>query len=393
MKTLAASALAAAAALFAASPAMAVCTAANAFSYAFASQAATQLAYGSTYNYTASTTGGATRPFTVAVLQNGMTSTMAASVQMPRIGNTHTGPDATKNNLVIGGAFGSRTADMASGTRTASAVFTFAQPVRDFAVTVHDIDFGANQFRDWLMVTGVGGAVTYTPALTTPHGNNNATGGPRTAAASSVTFGPGTTPVTLTASQGAGTATAGNNSNTGTVTATFAQPVTVITVRYGNAPLTSGETVTGQQAIGIEGISFCPMPQVTVAKTSEPIAGPLGAYDLPGNDVTYSFTVTNTGGSPVDAGTLILTDALPARITFRNTSLDATTGAPFAINAGTSGVTLPAGSGAFSNNGGASYAYAPAAGYDAAVNAIRVTPSGSMAANSSFTVSFVGRVK
>jgi hypothetical protein len=60
---------------------------------------------------------------------------------------------------------------------------------------------------------------------------------------------------------------------------------------------------------------------------------------------------------------------------------------------GTTGLTMGAADIAYSNNGGASYGYTPAAGYDAAINAIRLNPKGSMAANSSFTVRFRVRIK
>lgn len=374
-------------------PAHAACAAASQYNFVYASQAAGAVPYGATRTYTATTTGGATQTFSVVVTANGQTTSTVNGTTLPAIGTLITGPDATKNDLILGGTFSGRTADISTGTRAVSATFTFATPVRDFSVVVHDIDFSANQYRDWLMVTGVGAGITYTPALTSPWGNSNASGGARTATNSSVTFGPSTTPINVTVQQGVGSGLSGNNSDTGTVTATFAQPVTSITVRYGNAPLTGTETTTGQQGIGIQGVSFCPMPQITLAKTSDPIAGTFGTYDLPGEDVRYTFTVTNTGGSPVDAGTIVFTDALPANIVFRNTSLDGATGAPFSISPGTSGVTLPAGSGVFSNNTGASFSYVPSVGYDTGVNAIRITPSGSMAANSSFSVSFVGRIK
>ena len=45
------------------------------------------------------------------------------------------------------------------------------------------------------------------------------------------------------------------------------------------------------------------------------------------------------------------------------------------------------------HNGGGSYAYSPASGYDAAVNAIRLAPQGTMAPNSTFTIRFRAQVK
>lgn len=380
-------------AAMAAVPAGAVCTAGAQYNFLFANQPAGSLAYGSSYSYSAANVTGGTRAFTMALAQNGLTGVTIGTTQLPAVSTLITGPDSSQRDLVIGGIFGGRTSDIAGNTRVITATFTFAQPIRDFAITLHDVDFTANQYRDWVMITGTAGAATYTPAMISPWGNSNAAGGARTNASSSVTFGPGSTPLTMPASQAAGSGASGNNSDTGTITASFAQPVTSVTLRYGNAPLGTGETVTGQQGLGIAGISFCPMPSLTVAKTSAPVAGALGAYNLPGNDVTYTLTVTNSGASPVDAGTIVLTDVLPANVTFRNTVLDAASGLPFALAAGTSGVSLASTSGAYSNDAGASWGYSPAAGYDPAVTGVRVTPTGTLAANSSFAISFVARVK
>lgn len=123
-------------------------------------------------------------------------------------------------------------------------------------------------------------------------------------------------------------------------------------------------------------------------------AGSPDRFNAPGSDVAYTLTVTNSGGSPVDLGSLVLTDVLPANVTFYNGDYDPAvpgTG-PFQLTAGSSGVTLAAGGRAYSNNNGSTYAYTPASGYDANVDAVRLTPTGSMAANSSFTIRFRARI-
>jgi uncharacterized repeat protein (TIGR01451 family) len=379
-------------ALVPASPAFAGCAVSAQYTFAFSGRPAATLAYGSTYTYTAATSGGASQNFAVQLTQNGMTSTVVSSTQLPAIGTLVTGSTTTARDLVIGGIFGGRTTDITSSTRVATVTFTFTQPIRDFSMTVHDVDFTSGQYRDWLMITGTSASGTYTPVMSSPPGNGNATGAPRTATGSAVTYGPVSSPVSVTASQVAGVGASDNNSDQGNVTASFAQPVTSVTLRYGNAPLVSGESGTGQQAIGIAGIGFCPMPQIAVTKASAPMTGTLGAYNIPGNDILYTLTVTNAGASPVDASSIVLSDVLPAGVTFRNTVLDATSGTPFSISAGSSGVTLSAASPAYSNNGGSTWSYTPVSGYDANVRAVRVTPSGSMAANSSFAISFVARI-
>lgn len=381
----------------AASSAHAGCPAANQYNFLFNSQAAATLSYTGTYTYTATSTALGNQNFTVSFLANGQSSNVAGGVTMPAI-NALINDDNSSRFLVVGGIFTGRTADITTNTRVVVTTFTFPTPVRDVTVSTSDIDFAANQFRDWFMAVGRNGAGTYVPAIITPFGQANNTG-PYTNGSSSVTLGPVTTPGTVTASQALGTGAAPNTDNTGNVTVSFAQPVTSIELRYGNYPYTSGENTTGQQAIGFKGISWCPMPSLTVAKTSAPYSDPQnGATNpklIPGGDLLYTLTVTNSNSSPVDLSTAILTDPLPVNVTFYNGDIDdsgpLTTN--FSFNAGTSGLTFAAGNLTYSNNAGASYAYTPAAGYDANVTALRFAPQGMMAANSSFSLTFRAQVK
>ena len=315
---------------------------------------------------------------------------------MPNIGNLITDGVAARN-LVIGSIFTGRTADVSTNTRVVVTRFTFPVPIRDFSVQVNDIDFTANQFRDWLQVNGVNGAANYDPSLATPHGTNNTVPGPHAAAASSQLVGATTTPLNLTIRQSAGTGASSNTANTGTITASFVQPVTVVEVRYGNYPLTGTETLSGQQAIGIQSLSYCPVPNLTVAKSSSVFSDGISGTNpkaIPGADVIYSLTVTNDNSSPVDLNQTLLTDLLPPNVTFYNGDID--NGGPLTANyeflPGSSGLTLAAANITYTNNNGASYAYSPSAGYDATVDGLRVNPQGSMAANSSFTVRFRARV-
>jgi len=248
-------------------PAAAVCPANNLYSFLFSSQAAATLAYGSTYTYTATTPGGATQTFTVGFTQNDLTSTTVAGQVRPNISNSHNGGGAV-NALVVGGILSGRTASIAGATRVMVTTLSFPIPVRDVTFTVHDVDFGANQFRDWLQITGTG-AATYTGSHTTPFGTNNGAG-PYNNASSSLNLGPVAAPFAITAQQAVGTGVSGNTSTTGNITASFIQPVTSVQIRYGNHPYTAGENTTGQQAFSINGVSFCPMPNLTVTKTSAP---------------------------------------------------------------------------------------------------------------------------
>jgi uncharacterized repeat protein (TIGR01451 family) len=298
---------------------------------------------------------------------------------------------------MVGGTFAGRTANVAGATRVIVTRFTFAVPIRDLTIQVNDLDFAVDQYRDWLQVTGSNGAATYIPSLTTPFGNNNTVPGPHTAAGSTMTIGATTTPYALTQSQATGTATSGNNDDAGTLTASFAQPVTVVELRYGNFPYSgSDNNGTGQQAYGIQRIGFCPMPQLTAVKSSTPYvtaATDPARFNIPGADVVYAITLANTGGSDAELNGVVMTDVLPANMTYYNGDFDGAgpVAGPFDIAFG-GGTAVSTGVVEFSNNGGASYGYTPGAGYDAAVDAIRMSATGTVPPGGTATVRFRARI-
>jgi hypothetical protein len=389
-----------ASACFGAVPARADCPAANRYSFSFGTAAAVAMRYDTSYNYTATNGLGQTQTITVSFAVNGTATptTTVGGLATPAIANLITDGIAT-NNLVIGAIFGARTASITGGTNVVATTLAFSTPIRDLAFQLNDLDFNANQFRDWMHVSGSSSAGSYVPSIVTPWATNNGSGA-KSSASSSLVLGAATTPFSQTASEGIGTSASGNNATTGTITASFAQPVTSATLRYGNYPLTTGETVTGQQAYGIQTISFCAMPVVTAAKTSAPWSDPVNGTTnpklIPGGDLIYTLTVTNGNQSSLDGVDLpALTDVLPSTVTFYNGDID--DGGPLTGNfefiPGTSGMSLAAGNITYSNNGGATYGYTPAAGYDTAAQALRFAPTGVFAANSSFQIRFRAQIK
>lgn len=371
------------------------CPSANKFNFSFANQTAATLSYGGTYNYSAASTALGSRSFSVSWTTNGVASAAAGGVNLPAISNLVTDGVAAEN-LVIGGVLTGRTSSITGSTRVIVTKFTFATPIRDFTMQVNDIDYAFDAFRDWIHVSGVNGAGTYVPTMSTTFGNNNS-GSASQATGSSVFFGPSANPP-ASANEAGGISESVNNSTTGTISIVFPQPVTEVRIRYGNYSLQSGETQTQQQAFGIQSISFCPVPQLTVTKTATPLItdanDPL-RFNVPGADVIYSLTVANSDSSPVDVDSMQMSDLLPTSLTFYNGDMDGA--GPVTSNydfvAGASGLTLAASNLAYTNDNGATYAYSPVTGYDANVKGLRFSPQGAMAANSSFTVRFRARIK
>jgi uncharacterized repeat protein (TIGR01451 family) len=367
------------------------CSTQNRFEYSFAAQPAAALNYATTYNWTAANPLGATQAFSAAFFINGLSSTSVAGNTMPRITNLiNDGAPTTANNLMIGGTLSARTTNITSNVSVMRVTFTFPVDIREFTIQVNDIDFATNQYRDWLHIQGVNGANTYVPTITTPFGNTNGSG-PFTATNSTLQLGASTTPLTVGASEAIGNATSGNNINNGTLTATFAQPVRTVVLSYGNSAQAPGGTTSGQQAYGIQFIRFCPMPNIVANKTSALVATTgIDSFHVPGAFVDYTIQVQNTGGSTVDLNSTVIADLLPSGVTYFHGDIDPGSAGTqtFVFTPGTSGLTLAAGNVGYSNNNGASYAYAPATGLDTNVDGLRFSPQGTMAANSSFTVRF-----
>lgn len=364
----------------------ATCSGGNQYAFSFASQPTTQLAYGSTYSYTATRSAGGNVNFTVRLTGTNLSSRTVGGETMPRITTLMSG--GTTRHLTFGGTFTGRTASITGTSRVIVVTFTFPNPIVSFSMTADDVDYGTNQFRDWIAVTGSDGTSTYTPTMSTPWGNNNS--GTSTASGSSIAFGTRTAaPALGSATQMVGIGTSDIGAATGRFTASFAQPVTRVTLRYGNYP---GESPTGQQAMGISDIAFCELPSLQFAKSSAPATGTLGAFALPGSDVIYTLTVTNPSGTSVDAGSIVLNDTLPPEVTFRNMAFDGTTSLPVKL-VSSGGLTLTVGALSYRQSGGTAFGYTPSAGYDGQVAELRIAPGGELAPNSSAVFEFRAQVK
>jgi uncharacterized repeat protein (TIGR01451 family) len=143
-----------------------------------------------------------------------------------------------------------------------------------------------------------------------------------------------------------------------------------------------------------------------IAKSSAVYSDPLNDMTnpklIPGSYVYYTVTVENPGGVPVTSGSIVITDPTPAGLSLYVANLPGSTG-PLLFGAGSSGSTYAFSGLAsttddleFSNNGGTTWTYVPAAnsaGVDPAVTHMRIRPKGTMAAGSSFTLNFGYLVK
>jgi uncharacterized repeat protein (TIGR01451 family) len=247
--------------------------------------------------------------------------------------------------------------------------------------SVFDVDFGANQFADQLIVTGSNGGSAVTPTLT--NGNVNFVSG------NSVI----------------GDGGADNNSATGNVVVTFTQAVDTVVIRYGNA--NTAPANPGQQGIGVHDLFFCtPNVDISVSKISSIIADPINGTTnpkaIPGATVEYLITVTNIGVDAAFADTVRVLDDGPADAKM---CLIDRSGGPviFGDPGSNSGLTYQYGGSLgvvgdlgvttddleFSNNNGASFGYTPVddgTGCDGNITDFRVNPEGAFAGGGNFTI-------
>jgi len=145
---------------------------------------------------------------------------------------------------------------------------------------------------------------------------------------------------------------------------------------------------------------------LSIAKTSlaysDPVNGLTNPKLIPGGFANYSLTVTAPSSTAPTAGSVIVTDAIPVDLSLFVGTYAPGPG-PILFAAGSSGLTYGftslsnnADDLEFSNNGGASWTYAPAAdanGVDDSITHVRIRPKGAMAPGSSFTINLRARVK
>jgi hypothetical protein len=157
-----------------------------------------------------------------------------------------------------------------------------------------------------------------------------------------------------------------------------------------------------------------PAPSLTTILShplvSDPSNGAVNPKAIPGAVLLYSLNVSNGSAGYPDSNSVAVVQSVPAQASLYVGDLGGAGSGPVAFAQGTpsSGLSYAYSSLAsttddiaFSNNGGASFGYAPVAdanGYDAAVTHIRVSPKGLFAGASgsgspSFTISYRIKVK
>lgn len=284
----------------------------------------------------------------------------------PVTSQTLTGGYAPANNVYFGYDFTNR-------TDYATIAITLPTAVPGAQFQIYDVDLGS--WADKITVTGTYNGATVYPTLTNGVANY------------------------VIGHEAYGSAGAGNTTADGNLTVTFQSPIDSITITYGNH--SGAASNPGGQVIGLADITWCkPYANLSVTKISsvlsDPVNGTTNPKAIPGALVDYLITISNSGVSAADSGSVVISDSGPANAKL---CFDANgTGTPVAFTDGSpvSGLTysyISLGSTTdnlqFSNDNGSTWTYVPTAdadGCDAAVTNFRLTPQGAFKPSSSFTL-------
>ncbi len=165
-------------------------------------------------------------------------------------------------------------------------------------------------------------------------------------------------------------------------------------------------TDPGSQQLGIYDLTYNKIMPLLSSLKSVAMVGTSGnaSFAIPGNDVYYTLTVTNSGDGTVDTDTLFLADPLPTQVEFFNGDIDGAgpaTGAVYFTQTG-AGLTFTLATDVKYSNAVsapanfAACAYTPSAGYDPNVRYLCLNPKGKMLAGSpdpTFSLQFRARIK
>ncbi|MBI5971264.1 MAG: DUF11 domain-containing protein [Deltaproteobacteria bacterium] len=164
---------------------------------------------------------------------------------------------------------------------------------------------------------------------------------------------------------------------------------------FWNATVTAKEgaenTIT-DTAIGTFYVTVSPSLTVlkSVQVSSDPVNGAANPKAIPGAEMLYTITVTNSGSGTVDGGTMVITDPIPANTSICVSILCSNPPVTWSCSAApvcglsygyATDVTYSSAVG-----GGAPFTYTPVpdvAGYDALVTGVRINPTGTFAGASS----------
>lgn len=158
-----------------------------------------------------------------------------------------------------------------------------------------------------------------------------------------------------------------------------------------------GRAVAQTGAVTLDGSVSVPLPSITIAKSvvaySDPANATTNPKAIPGSEMLYTITMTNSGNGAVDNDTTVVTDPIPANTALYVSDINGAGSGPVHFTDGTpvSGLTYTftalgnmVDDVDFSNDSGATWVYVPtpgADGCDPLVTNLRIIPKGTFVGN------------
>ncbi|MFZ1743582.1 MAG: proprotein convertase P-domain-containing protein, partial [Pontixanthobacter sp.] len=238
------------------------------------------------------------------------------------LNNAALGGQSPNNQNIVHGGFGTgeysliEFVDLASQSDVVTTTITLPRPMAGARFTLFDVDYGAAQFADKIVVRGELEGATVLPTLTNGLANY------------------------VIGNTAYGDIPANNDVADGNVIITFGSAIDKIVIEYGNHSLAPANP--GQQAFSLHDITFCNLvTTLSVTKISslisDPANGTTNPKAIPGALVEYLFSVSNP--NPVSAQAVILTDLQPADLIMCVASIGASGPVVFTDGSPASGLT------------------------------------------------------
>ena len=201
----------------------------------------------------------------------------------------------------------------------------------------------------------------------------------------------------------------GSSATLGASTAFNGTVIALTSITLNNGATVSGRTLARTGTVTLDSNPVSVFPIISIVKSvtvfSDPVNATTNPKAIPGSEMAYSLTVTNSGLGAVDIGTTAITDSIPSHMSLCVSTLCNTPPILFSCSAapacGLAYTYATDVSYSSQPGGGAPYTYAAvpdAAGYDINVTGVRVNPIGvfngaSGGGNPSFTLSLKMKIK
>lgn len=201
----------------------------------------------------------------------------------------------------------------------------------------------------------------------------------------------------------------GSSATLGVSTAFKGTIIALTSITLNTSASVSGRVLARNGTVTLDNNTVSLFPIITIAKSvvasSDPVNAAINPKAIPGSEMLYTMTITNSGAGAVDSGTTVITDPIPANMSLCVSTLCSNPPVVWTCSAApacgltysdVTDVTYSSTAG-----GGAPFTYTPvpdAAGYDSAVTGVRVNPTGvfngaSGGINPSFSLSLKMKIK